>query len=340
VQSGVTPKETEIQSNCLIFRDGLVQSYNGEIAATFESTLEDEVHGAVKAAKMVNYLQKLTVEDIEVEGSDTEMRIKCGKESVGFPLEKEVLLPVDSIEQPDEWKQLPDGFLDAVNVVQQCASPTSDKAPFITTVIHVHPKWLEAADSTQLIRYRIATPIITSALIRQSALKNIVSLGVTEFAETKTWTHFRNVEGLIYSCRCYLEAYPSDEVTAVLKSDDGHQAVLPKGLAEIAAKANIFSEDAKVFVELSNRRLRVRGQGAGGEWYDSGAIKVVYEGEPLKFLIAPKLLGELAAKHNEVMVSEKLLKIRGSGWRYATALGYEPPSEEREAENGGEPSEA
>ncbi len=338
VQSGITAKEGQIQSNCLVFRNGLVQTYNGEVAATFESGIGNEMTGAVQATKLLNFLQKLSGEEVEIyDDSASELKIKCGTESAGFPLEKEILLPIDSVEQGTEWHELPQGFLEALGIVMQCTAAETAKTAFITTVINITSKWLEACDGVQVIRYRIPTPVSRPILVRQSAIKNVVALGVTEFSETSSWTHFRNAEGLTYSCRCFLDPYPSDDITRVLKSEDGEMAVLPKGLTDIAARAMIFAEQAKVFVELDEDRLRIKGKGAGGEWYNSGRIKVAYHGPELKFLISPKLFGELAAKNNEIYISAELLKIKGGNgaWKYATVLGI---SEDGPAEQPQEPA--
>ena len=225
-------------------------------------------------------------------------------------------LPVDAIEQPEEWKPLPGDFVDAVGVVAGCVS--GDDSQFVLTCVHVHPEWLEACDNYQLCRYPLVTGIKEPTLIRGESLRYVVGLDAVEFAETKGWVHFRNATGTVLSCRRWVERFPSlDDLLKV----QGTRTVLPKGLVEAVAKAEIFSgEDVvanRVTVELRDNRLKVEGRGPSG-WY-AEQKKLEYGGEPMRFVTLPKMLVELAKRGNECEVAEGKLKVDGGKWTYVTA---------------------
>ncbi len=204
-------------------------------------------------------------------------------------------------------------------MVQHCAS--TDDSQFHLTCLHLHPEWIEACDNYQICRWDLKTGVKQSILVRQSAIKHVVSLGMTELAETDAWIHFRNPKRLILSCRRYAEDFP--DLTKFLQVD-GTPTTLPKGLAEAADKAQIFSaenpEANRVVIELTEGRLRIKSVGVTG-WYRE-TKKVVYNGEPLVFRIAPQILIDLVKQHNDFVLTPDRLKVAGqSNYTYVTCLG-------------------
>lgn len=316
---GLSPRDIVEQSTCYIFRDGVITTFNDEVACTCPSGLDEDFSGAVPSKPLLAILQKLEEEEIDISVADTELVIKGKNRKVGIRLEQEIVLPFDSVEQPDKWQSLHPEFLQAIDVVHHCAG--KDETQFEMTCVHIHPKWIEACDNFQMTRYMIKTGIKQPTLVRKEAIRHIIALGVTEFAETDTWIHFRNGE-LVMSCRRYLEEYK--DYGKLLKVN-GQPAALPKGLAEAADRAEIFSsenvDDNLVKIYLFPGKVRIKGQGVTG-WYQE-TKKIQYQGEPMNFLISPKLLQELTRKHNSCSISQDYLKVEGEKWTYVTVLGRE-----------------
>lgn len=316
ITPGLSAKEIIEQSSCFIFKDKKVMTYNDEIACSHSSCLS--IEGAVQAIPLLAILRKLGEDTVDVTTTKEELLIEGKKRKAGIRMEAEILLPVETIEQPKEWKVIPDDFAEAVHIIQECAG--KDETQFNMTCIHIHPKWVEACDSFQAARYRIDTNISESTLIRRESLKHIITLGMTEFSETKTWIHFRNSTGLILSCRRYIEEYP--DISKLFKQK-GEKAFLPKGLKEAAERASIFSaeniEDNQVTIELKENKLKITGRGTSG-WYKE-IKKIKYSGATLSFTISPILLMELVQKYNDCEISSTILKIDGKKFRYITALG-------------------
>ena len=236
-------------------------------------------------------------------------------------------LPVENVERPKKWKELHEKFLEAVKMAQLCVG--KDESQIIQTFVHIHPKWVEACDSYQLTRCRLPTGVDAPVLVRGTSIQHIADLGVTEFSETETWVHFRNSTGLVISCRRHLEDYPN--LSSFLKIK-GEPLTLPKGLAEAAETADIFSsenqqEENLVKVSLQPGKLKVYGKGVSG-WYKE-TKKIKYTGDSLEFMISPLLLRDIVRRMNECEITEDHLKINGDGWVYIGCL-----SKEQEKENG------
>lgn len=317
VSPGLSPKDIVEQSACFAFRNGWVMTFNDEVSARIKTGLPKEFVGAVHADSFFKVLTKLPEEEVELEPDGGELRVRGKRRRAGIRMEADIVLPIEHVERPTEWTELPENFLEAVRIVQESAGRNEEE--FVTVCVNIAPRWIEACDRMQATRYKIRTGVEKPFLVRAVALKHITSTEMTEIAETESWVHFRNPSGLILSCRRYNEEFPD---LAPALDYQGEAAVLPKGLTEAADLASIFTGEDKdsdyVSVELSEGRLRVRGEGSKG--WASSDVKLAYHGRALAFRVSPKLLVELVNKHNECELGPDKLKVTGERWVYVTGL--------------------
>lgn len=318
VQAGLSTREILEQSSCFVFQNGDVIAFNDEICCRTVSGLGRKFVGAVQAKPLLNLLGKLVEDEITVEEDEGAFVVTGAKNKrADIRMEKEILLSVASVEEPGEWKPLPEQFDDAAQIVGACAG--TDDSRFSLTCVHLTAKYLEACDNFQLARYKLKTNITTDSLIRQASLKNVIALGMSEVSETSAWLHFRNQSGLVFSCRRYIEEFP--DLTVILAAT-GEPATLPGGLNEAISRAQIFSatgtEDDRVKIILKKNRVTIIGEGIQGKYREPKAIK--YDGPPLTFYIAPKILIEISKKHNDVEVSPTRLIVRGERFVYISCL--------------------
>lgn len=316
VKPGISPEGIVEQSSCFVFNEGKVYTFNDEVCCHGPSLLDKAFSGAIPGEKLLAFLHKLKEEEIQVEASSSEFAVISRGKRAWFTLEKEINMPLDMVEKAKEWKPLKAGFLDAVNLVQQCAG--KNQPQFFLNCVHLSPNWLEACDQFQLCRWQIATGVKESTLVRQTSLNSIVSLGVTECGETESWIHFRNTNGVTISCRRYLQKYP--DLTKVLNTN-GVPITLPKYLAEAAERANIFSEENiknYVIVELIPGKVKVESYGISGRFREIRKSK--YQGEEIKFLISPQLLIEITKNYSKCTVSKNCLKAEGDSCIYLAYL--------------------
>lgn len=315
VQPGLSAREFLEQSSCFAFGKGMVMTFNDEVACRASSGLDKSIKGAVKAKPVLLHLAKLKEELIDVTVVEDKLVITGKNKVARFAMEMDVVLAVDSVENPSEWKPLPDSFVDAVRSVETCAGKNESEA---FTCIHIHPKFIEASDNVQIARYRIKTGVAESILIRRDSLRHIVSLDISEMSVGEAWVHFRGSSGLALSCRRYLETFP--DLTPALKIE-GEAATLPKSLGEEADLAGDFADegdDKQILVELRNGRVRITGAGVIGDY--QGRRKLKYSGPPLSFFVHPRLLTDLCKNHNDCIISKDRLKVGGEKYTYAVCL--------------------
>lgn len=306
--------------NCYAFKDGMVMTFNDEIACRMETGLD--ITGAVQAQALLGILEKLDDPELKVRENDKgELEFRGKRKAFGITKDAEIFLPIDKVETPKDWKELSKEFTEAVALVQHCVS--TDESRFLLTCIHLHPEYVESCDNLQIIRVDLKTGLKESILVRGTSLAHITSLAMDKIALTKSWIHFKNQQGLIFSCRRYSEDYPSLDKLIDFK---GHSIVIPKGLAAASDRAAVFATDKAgdplMSVTISNGVIRILGEGLSG-WYKE-VKKVAYEGPPLEFLIAPELLKHISAQYSDAQITDTKLKVLGGSWVYCTVLGQKP----------------
>jgi hypothetical protein len=319
VQAGLSPEGIIEQSNCLIFKNGKVFTYNDEVACCAKSGLPSGVTAAVPAAPVFAMLGKYKEDMIGVRFTKSRMYIQGKGRESWMSLDQEITLPLTNVDLPkkNEWEKINSDFCEAVALVQECASKKNDET-FALTCIHVHPKWIEAGDNDQTTRYRLKTGVSKPVCIRRDALKHIVPFVPTEMAITKTWLHFRNKEVSI-SCRLWYEQYPN---WSPYFDVEGTKTSLPKGLVEACEKASYFSEQNEnnwVKVTIRPGKLWLEAEGVSGGHRERKKLHD-YAGKKMTFFIGPKLLSEIVKKQNECIVSEEAMLIDGGKWQFIASL--------------------
>jgi len=319
VTPALTTKEVIEQSSCFVFRDGKVMTFNDEVAFIGDVPLK-EMKGAVQGGNLLALLRKMSEETLEVEVVNGGFTIKGKGRKATIRMEEEVLLPVESVETPEKWKKLPKDFVEGCDIARHCVS--TDESQFSLVCVHLHPDHIEACDNFQAIRYPVKTKMTKPILARGVSLQSLNGLNMTGFAETESWLHFRNGDGLVMSCRRYLEDYP--KLDGILDTS-GQAMTLPGGLAEAVSRADIFSSDLgdenQVTVQLRSGKMRLEGKGPNGSYAEQ--VKIKYDGEPLKFSISPKLLLEVSRRSNECEVTEGRIKIETDKWTYVSCTAVE-----------------
>lgn len=332
VKAGLSPREFIEQSSCFVFQDGMVMTFNDEVAC--RKSIDLNITGAVQAPALVAILEKLEEPELKVRENDNgELEFRGKNKGFAITKDAEVFLPIDRVEVPEKWRSIPAEFSEAVELVRQCVS--KDETKFTLTCVHLHPEYIEACDNSQIMRCKIDTGLKRPILVRGSSLAHITSLGMDQIATTKSWIHFKNPTGLIFSCRKYIDEYYGTDELLKFK---GHPIVIPKGMAKAADRAAIFAADKSgdplVMISLSNGVMKIKGEGLSGNYWE--AKKVNYQGPAMDFLIAPALLRHIAERYSDAALTSDKLKVSGGHWEYVTVLAR---SNEEEEEQESEPSE-
>lgn len=320
LRPGLSSRENIEQSTCLVFRDGKISTFNDEVACIVKSPIK--IEGAVKANPLLQLLEKMSEDDIDIDiGEEGSIRVKGKRKRATYPMETEVLSPLDVIETPEDWYEIPEGFEDAVRATGPCAS--RDESMFILTCIHIGKDFLEATDRYQIARYPIEIPFEEDGdvIIRAESLMKVVGFNMEEFALTESWIHFRS-KSLQLSCRRFSEEYR--DLSQYITDKGTEPLVLPGGLEEVIKRAEIFSSEnvsdagKNLRVKIGEGRILIEGHGASGKYEEMQKVK--YSGDPIEFMIAPSLLVEVGSKSSSCRIGRDRLYVNTGKFRYVTSI--------------------
>lgn len=320
MQAGTNKNDVIEQSGSYVFKDGMIYTFNDEVACKMPSGLHKSFEGAIAAEPLLEVMRKLEEEVVDLEVTENKLLIKAKKQktTVTINRDQEINLPINYFEEPSSWSSLDEDFPEAISLVQHCAG--KDEAEFAYTCVHIHPKWIEACDKFHFCRWKLNSKISKSSFVRRESIKHIVSLGMKEIGESDTWVHFRNSKKMILSCRKYEESeYP--DITEIFNLD-GSKIALPKKLSKTIALAEVFSKenvDANLLhVDLKPGKLRLRSIGLRGSL--TKIQNISYDGESFSFVIPPQMFTYVIEKFNDCVVGDGRLKVDGGSYQYVTRL--------------------
>lgn len=314
VSPGLSNKEIIEQSSCFVFEKGRVYTFNDEVSCQRDSPIN--IQGAIRADILKGLFHKLKEDELEVEVSGGTFEVRGKRKKTQIRLEEEVVLPIEYVEQPGEWVELPEDFPEAITVTSECYS--RERSEFDLTCIHITGEYMEACDRFQAIRYPLDLDVGMEFLVRGDTLSRLVGFDVTHYSETDSWIHFQNDTGLIISCRRHEEEYrPIDDY---FKTGGLVNISMPKGIEEVVDRAGLFSSENPlgdhVEVSLKNGVMRIAGEGAHGNHKEVKSLKG-YDGDPVTFMISPKLLVEIGNKGNRCGVGEGRLSVSTGKYKFA-----------------------
>lgn len=296
VQPGVNARDHSEQGTAsLAFRDGLVASYNEEVCCRSPTHLDPAFRAVVKNSRILQFLRKLSIEDVEINVTPHALTIQSKKNGrrtkTQLALDSDLELPIDSIPIPTEWSPLPHEFCEAVVAVEPFAGNDRDHPEM--SCLRLAPDCVEAHDGYRAARYRIETGLRHACLVRRESIRQAAKLGACEYAFTENWIHLRNPSGCVTSCRldCGEADFNSKEVGEVLAAE-GILLALPGDLEESLKLAGLFSgddpEDDTVRVRVGEGKFRVSGKGVCGRHGETFDCEL--SSAEMDFRVSPKNL--------------------------------------------------
>lgn len=320
VRPGLAKEEVIEQTTFFAFAGGNVLTYNDEISISHPVKGLVELEGAVKAEELYQLLGKLDKEDLELGEGEGELLVKAGKTRAGIALQKEIKLPLEEIGGKGKWKKLPEEFLDAIKFTMfSCSKDTS--RPVLTCINVREDGIIESTDNFRLTRYQLGGKIpVKSFLLISSSAKDLIKYDINQIAEGDSWIHFKSGKGTVFSCRTFLDDYPSlDELLKV----KGAKLEIPKGVDDSLKRAAIFSKrenelEEEALISFEKGKLKVRGQGPTG-WLEE-ELDIKYKGKKVTISVNPHFLQAILPKVTECVLAEGSMKFEGEDWVHLVAL--------------------
>lgn len=314
--SGIAQREMIEQSSCFVFTDGFIHTFNDEIYCRVPTELD--IVGAVPSKIILETLKKIKDTEIEITVDENKLNIRGKSKTISINMQEEIFLPISEIKVPDEFKKLPEEFIEAIELTKNCAS--KNESNFNFTCVHITSDFIESCDNSQVLRYDLKTGFKKEILIKADSIKHIVQPNMSYFAENENWMFFKNQEDFVLGCRRHVLDYP--DCSSILEGE-GNKITLPKGLDDAIEAANLFTKDNiendRIIVTLKKGRVLIKGEGIHGSYKE--VKKANYTEDEINFTISPMLLKQITKTYNECELTSNKLLVKNAKYSYATCLG-------------------
>lgn len=316
VSPGVARKEMIEQSTCFIFKDGHVISYDDEVSVRVKIDLGFE--GAVPAEPFIALLSRLPDEEVKVVNKDDSVQIRGKGKRGTIKKQQEITLPVDNMPKPGKMKKLPKDFGKVISAVSSSAS--RDMTRPILTAVSIATEGADATDNFQITQMDFESDCPAEFLLPASQAPIIARYNPTHVAAAKGWVHFKNKEGVVFSCRTITGDFPDLSDALGIK---GVKVKLPKLTGDALDRTGIFldaefDQDRYISITIEEGKMRILSSGSKGSLEE--VMKVKYKGKPVSFSVHPQLLSSALSLLRDVVIGKGALLLEGERFSHAVRL--------------------
>ena len=310
VNSATATKVTTAQSDCIVFKDNQMFSYNDELACQAEAPFDLEC--VVKASPLIKLLERLPDELVSVSLEAKGLQVKGKRKRGTINVEMDILLPMEVFKEPSDWIDVPEGFSKALKT---CApSVGKDVSRFNLMCIHLNKGLIESCDGFQFTRvYLTEGGLENETFIRGAIAKKIVDFNALQYSADGNWLRFSN-EVAVLSCRQYNHDYPRLDVIFDAK---GTLLELPKNIKEILKRTDVFG-DGMITATFTGEIIKITSSSDDGDYEEKAKCEFV--GDPFQVTVNSKLFNALIKNSNEVIVGDKSITITTGNEMYVIAL--------------------
>ncbi len=321
VKPALASKDIIEQTDCIIFTEGKVCSYNDEISIS--RPLDLGLQGAVRADELFSFLSKSKEDEIDVYIEEGQLRIREKKGGKAWVVvQEEITIPFDEMGTPDNWKKTPDNFIEAV---KSCIfSASTDMTKPVLTCLLLNNSYVLSCDNFRLTKYNLSKskafkkPVLLPAF----AAKELVKYNVVEYAETEGWVHFRNAQGTIFSARVFMEEYPDVSFLIDVK---GFAFEIPEAAQEILELVSIFtkgdfSSDEYATVTLQKGSMSFQGENKYGGYFKRCKASSYKDDKEISFMVNPSFLRDILEHVKDVTIGKTSLKFEGEKFIHVVCL--------------------
>jgi len=305
VKLGLAKNEVIEQSGSFLFSDGFVHTFNDEIFAMIETSLKD-IHGAISSEALLKILNKAKEKELDVFVKNNELHIKGKRFVTGIPINKEIKLPVDSIELPEEYLTVQENFSALAKLTCLTAGKSMDEP--LLTCVHLNDDVLESCDNDRITICSLDAGTEMEGLIPAASLLQITNEEIEEIAINESWMFFKTTENVIFACRLFNEEYV--DLSQYIPKKEGKQIEFPSEFTTVLERADVFSENkltsekmATINIEKTGK-LTIETKNDNG-WYKERA-KINLK-EPLRFHINIDFLKDVLQLSTSIVIVDDFL---------------------------------
>jgi hypothetical protein len=303
---GIDKSETVEQSDCFVFTEGHLITFNDEIFTCQKCDLD--LDAVVRAGDLVKLLGKMPDEDLDIQQDGKELVItgKKKRRGAGITIQEDVHLPFDEVPEPETFAALGEGF--QTMLVQASRICTRDIMEFKTTMVHVTQNLVEACDNYRLFRASWDDNGMTGdVMVPASSIAALRGVTIEKgCCDDRGWIHLLTDKDQTISIRVSDEPYM--EGIGNLLEVEGDTVTFPKNLSDIVDRASVMSEpNSLLSIRMGEGQLELQSM-KDGAWYRERK-KISYKGPSISFMVNPKFIIDVLKRSHRVIIGDNVLKI-------------------------------
>jgi len=292
-------------------------SYNDKISVL--SPCETDFTAFIRATDLSNVVAKSSDEFMKMSLVKGKLNIKTKSMNVNLATlhDDELSGRLDNVAKSLEkakWKPLPDNFAECVRLCSFAAS--SNESDLTLTCVRLSGNICVSSDNMRIAKANLSGEV-DDMLLKASEIGHLTAISPTKYAVSKSWLHFKNEEGCVFSIRSIIGNYPD---FLEFFAFEGTSINLPKELLVGADLASIFTDNIQpsVKITIENKFCTISVKA------DSGNIKhrtkIDYEGEAITFSINPDFLKEMLNHSSTIVIGKDKARLDTDKFSLVTAF--------------------
>jgi len=299
------------------FSKNYIVTYNNTVSIQYPFKTDFSLF--VKAKDLFTIISKVTAKKISIQTDKKSLHInsKSMKASLNTISDDEIVSRIHTVSKyikKAKWKSLPDNFLECVSLCSFASSKNEEELTL--SCIHVNKDYCVASDNKRIAHAELDSEM-DDMFLKSSEVGNLALINPTKYYVSKSWLHFKNKEGCVFSIRKVQGEFP--DFSNFLKFK-GNSIKMPKNIVEGTDLASIFvTEDQRaVEITIKNKICLVSISTESGTL--KFKTKIDYKGTKIQFLMNPDFLKEMLGYSTKLTVNEKMAKLHTDKFTLITAL--------------------
>jgi DNA polymerase III sliding clamp (beta) subunit (PCNA family) len=310
-------------SNHFIFDDNKIMAISDEIQ-NLEIFDHGITHAAIDGKNFIQIISKLKDDEITINQNKASITIKAGSFSANIKILADFTMPV--LSSPEEWIDLPDGFIEAINFT--AGSALKDENVDVPGLSHILIDNIDDGNGYAVAmtgfrgtKFKLNSRVETSFMVPASMVKFIVNYNVIKYNVDDNWLHLSNDRGSIFSFRLLASDYPKNVL--IYFNVDGNKINLPTGYYDVIERVQTivtaeFDQDKFVKLIFSQGQVECIGMGQLGDIQETREFD--YDGPDIEILIHPVPLVEILKHSSEFVLGENRIKFETDKFQHFICL--------------------
>ena len=313
------------QDSIFTFSDKSVETFNGEIAIKRNNSIQSlKLEGHVLSEGLYTALSKLSTEKVDITKRGNELVLSAGRIRAGIPMLEDAEgsgCDLDDL----TWHDLPDGFLNSIEVCSFSVGPDSGAPAESCVYVNMSDGVSMSCDGFRATKHTYAElDGLDEFLLPAGPIKTILDFKPTGISVPyrDSWVHFGRDQAILSVRRYSTEHAKYDDVKSLFNFDAIGSISMPETLPESIQRLTTFAKeeisgDDHIEILVSEGVIKFSSRGIRG-WIEEEA-DIDYSGDDISFALSASYLGDIVngdAVNAPCEVGENRIMFKCDDWEH------------------------